>query len=242
MDQVKILVVEDEVIIADNICGILEKLGYHVLEPAMTYAQALERMEVDLPDLALLDINLRGKKDGIDLAWTIKREFDVPFIFLTSNADPLTVDRAKRLSPPSYLVKPFNKDDLYTSIEMALYNYRGKERTESGDDEDLIIKNALFIRSKQQFVKVKLDDILFVKSDHVYVEVYTVPGDRHVIRCTLTKFTEQLPKTFFRIHRSYTVNLDHVDAINPADVSVAGHNVPVWKNYRNDLLSRLNVQ
>ena len=111
------MVVEDEIVIADNICMILEDLGYEVLEPAINYEEALETIKEDVPDLAILDIQLGGRRDGIDLAWKIKEDYSFPFIFLTSNADAATVERAKKVAPPSYLVKPFNKDDLFTSIE-----------------------------------------------------------------------------------------------------------------------------
>lgn len=125
MGKVKIQVVEDEIVIADNICTILEKLGYDVLEPVINYSEAITQLEEERPDLCLLDIQLAGNKDGIDLAWKIKEDFNIPFIFLTSNADPRTVGRAKELAPPAYLVKPFNKDDLYTSIEIVLLVWLG---------------------------------------------------------------------------------------------------------------------
>lgn len=85
---------EDEVVIADNICMILEDLGYELLEPAINYDEALETIQNNQPDIAILDIQLGGRKDGINLAWKIKEDYDLPFIFLTSNSDTATLERA----------------------------------------------------------------------------------------------------------------------------------------------------
>lgn len=240
MSQVKILVVEDEIVIADNICMILEDLGYEVLEPAIHFEEALETIKENKPDLAILDIQLAGRRDGIDLAWKIKEGYDFPFIFLTSNADAATVDRAKKVDPPAYLVKPFNKDDLYTSIEMALYNYAGKDQEE--EKEDLLIKDSIFVKEKNLFHKIKLSDIRYLKSDHVYVELFTVHDTKHLIRGSLTDLSARLPKNFYRTHRSYTINVDQMDAINSAYVLIDNQQIPIGKSYRDDLMNKIRVE
>lgn len=242
MGKVKILVVEDEIVVADNICLILEQLGYEVLEPAINYSEALVSLEQDQPDLALLDIQLAGSKDGIDLAWKIKEDYDIPFVFLTSNADPRTVERAKQLTPPAYLVKPFNRDDLYTSLELALHNFQHKNLQNRDEGEEVVIKDALFVKDKHLFHKVRFADILFVKSEHVYVELYTVSGKNHLIRTTMNRIVERLPKPFFRVHRSYTVNLDFLDTINSVSVIINGHEVPVGKTFRDQLMRLIHLE
>lgn len=239
MSKVKILVVEDEIIIADNICDILENLGYEVLEPAINYTEAIETIENDKPDLAILDIQLAGKKDGVDLAWTIKEEYDIPFIFLTSNADPKTIEKAKKADPPAYLVKPFNKDDLYTSIEIALYNFSKKSK--DAEEEHAIVKDALFFKIKNVFHKIKFADILYLKSDHVYVEVHNSKGKHFVHRGSLSNLIEKMPSNFFRTHRSYLVNLDFLESINNQNVIIEGLEIPIGKNYRNDLINRITI-
>ena len=241
MSRVKILVVEDEIVIADNICLILEDLGYEVLEPAINYEEALQTIEAEKPDLAILDIQLGGKKDGVDLAWTIKEQFDFPFIFLTSNADAVTIERVKKVAPPAYLVKPFKKDDLYTSIELALHNYT-EQKNNTKVEEELLIKDAIFIKEKNLFHKVKLSDIRFLRSDHVYVEVHTVSGQKHLIRGSLTDLSERLPQNFYRTHRSFTINVDHMEAINSAYVLMNNEQIPIGKNYRDDLLRKIRVE
>ena len=244
MAKVKILVVEDEIVIADDICDTLEDLGYEVLEPAINYTEALELLTSETPDLAILDIQLAGNKDGIDLASKINEEYNIPFIFLTSNADAKTVERAKKVNPPAYLVKPFNKADLYTSIEIALFNFSNTKKEKESEEErnDLVIKDALFVKQKELYFKIKFTDIAYLKSEHVYIEVMTVKNKKFVIRGSLTKLLEKLPKNIYRTHRSYAVNLDHLEAINSLYILINEEQIPIGKSYRDDLMARITIE
>ncbi|MEQ9302661.1 MAG: response regulator [Marinoscillum sp.] len=242
MGQLKILVVEDEMIIADNICLILEDLGYDVLEPAINYPEAIETIEAESPDLIILDIQLAGKQDGVDLAQTINRDYRIPFIFLTSNADAGTLERVKQVSPHAFLVKPFKKEDLFSSIELSIHAYAKNKEGLNEEESNPLIKDAIFVKEKNLFYKVKLEDIRYLKSDHVYVEVHTVKDKKHLIRGSLTELSERLPKNFYRTHRSYTINVDHMDAINSAYVVLNEDKIPIGKNYREDLLKKIRVE
>lgn len=243
MPKIKILVVEDEIVIADDICDTLRELDYELLEPALNYTEALQTLEKEQPDLALLDIQLGGQKDGIDLAWKIKEDFDIPFIFLTSNADAATVNRAKKLAPPAYLMKPFNKNDLYTSIEIALYNYSlHREEKSVQQEENLVIKDAIFIKEKDRFYKVRFDEIAYIKSTHVYLEINTVGVKKYVIRGAIKSLKEKLPEHFFQTNRSHLINLDHLEAIDTNVVIIRGQEVPIGRTFRSDLFSKLNVE
>lgn len=123
MSVINILIVEDEVLIARDIARILEGIDYEVMDIVHDGDQAIQILSNRVPDLALLDINLGSKPDGIDVAQFIHEHLDIPFIFLTSYATELIVDKAKRTRPMGYIVKPFSEKDLFTAIEIALYNY-----------------------------------------------------------------------------------------------------------------------
>ncbi len=115
-----ILVVEDERIIAINICSTLKQYGYkarYVSEPK----EAIETILSEPIDLILMDIMLNGEMDGIDITTTIKKQKDIPVIYLTAYSDESTLNRAKTTEPAGYLIKPFNSRDLYISVEMAIY-------------------------------------------------------------------------------------------------------------------------
>lgn len=123
MSNTRILVVEDESIVAKDIQKSLEKLGYEVPATAASASAAYEKLEEVNPDLVFLDIRLKGEEDGIDIAGHIKERFDIPVIFLTSYVDQETLDRAKLTEPYGYIVKPFNESDLKTTVEMALFKF-----------------------------------------------------------------------------------------------------------------------
>ncbi|HZV44263.1 MAG TPA: response regulator [Saprospiraceae bacterium] len=123
MSQIKILIVEDEVLIARDIARTLKGIDYEVTGIAYDGQSALKELKAYLPDLAILDINLGGEPDGIAVAKYIQDTLDIPFIFLTSYASEMIIDKAKRTRPMGYIVKPFSEKDLFSAIEIALYNY-----------------------------------------------------------------------------------------------------------------------
>lgn len=242
MNKIKILVVEDEAIIADSICLLLEDLGYDPLEPAMDYEEAIELLREESPDFVMLDIQLAGKKDGIDVAREIKDNYRIPFIFLTSNADPMTMERAKSVTPGGYLVKPFNSRDLYTSIELALHNYHTYSESQVSNREEPLINKALFIKEKGLYFKVAYCDIAYIKSDHVYIEIYTIEQRKFVMRASLQTLLQKLPPYFCRTHRSYAVNLQHLAAVNSAYVIIQEEQIPVGNTYRDALINQLDIK
>lgn len=132
MSKTRILVVEDESIVAKDIQKSLEKLGYEVPATASSAASAYEKLEELQPDMVFLDIKLKGDEDGIHIAEHIRERYNIPVIFLTSYVDQETLDRAKVTEPYGYIVKPFNDSDLKTTVEMALFKFsRDREVRES---------------------------------------------------------------------------------------------------------------
>jgi PAS domain S-box-containing protein len=124
----RILVVEDEAIVAMDISVRLRALGYEVVGPAATGAEALEIAEASRPDLVLMDIMLRGGMDGVEAARRIREATGAPVVYLTAYADDSTLRRAKVAEPLGYLLKPFEERELRTTIETALYKDRAEVR------------------------------------------------------------------------------------------------------------------
>ncbi len=122
-EQIKILIAEDESIIALDIKVTLEKLGYTVSGVVYNADEVLENVNEKKPDLILMDIQLNGKKSGIELANIIRIDYEIPIIYLTALTDSDTLERAKQTEPSGYIVKPFNEKSLLSAIEMALYKY-----------------------------------------------------------------------------------------------------------------------
>lgn len=116
----KVLIVEDEKIVAKDIANTLKKLGYSVSASVSSGEEAIRNVTQSLPDLILMDIRLKGEMDGIEAAEHIKTMTDIPIIYLTANADENTLQRAKITEPFGYIIKPFDERDLHTTIEIAL--------------------------------------------------------------------------------------------------------------------------
>lgn len=128
MARARILVVEDENIVAMEIVDLLRHLGYAVSDQVASGEEAIGRAAATCPDLVLMDIRLKGKMDGIEAAEQIHATLDIPIIYLTAYADEETLSRAKLTQPLGYLVKPFHEQELRTTIEMALYKHRMDRR------------------------------------------------------------------------------------------------------------------
>ncbi|MEM9547284.1 MAG: response regulator transcription factor [Bacteroidota bacterium] len=129
MPPTKILIVEDEPAIAHDIAGILSGDGYQVCGIAHSSTKALDYLVSKSPDIALLDISIKGDKDGIEIAHIIKKKYDIPFVFLTSFADRDTIERVKETAPYGYIVKPFKERDLAPAIEVALLRKLSESRS-----------------------------------------------------------------------------------------------------------------
>jgi CheY-like chemotaxis protein len=116
----KILLVEDDDIIARVEDWRLKNLGYTVCGRARNSAEAMELVANAKPDLVLMDINIKGDVDGIETARMIKKGFNIPVVYVTSHSDGLTVERAKETQPDGFIIKPFEDKDLRVAIQLAL--------------------------------------------------------------------------------------------------------------------------
>jgi DNA-binding NarL/FixJ family response regulator len=123
MDTIRILIVEDEPLIAENISMYLNNHNFAVSGIAYDDEEAFAELKNNPPDAVLLDVNLESAKDGIEIAEYINNNNRIPFVFLTSYSDKTIVERAKKTNPAGYIVKPFNEQTLYTTLEIALANF-----------------------------------------------------------------------------------------------------------------------
>lgn len=129
--KARILIVEDEALIAEDIKFNLEKLGHTVTGIVMNGDRALDAIANPNFDLVLLDINIKGSLSGIDLAKIIREKYHIPYIYLTASSDDYTLDRAKATLPYGYIVKPFNEFDLKVNIDVALHKFNSENQKSS---------------------------------------------------------------------------------------------------------------
>ncbi len=157
MSEIKILIVEDEPVIAENIAHYLNNHDFKVCGIAYDDEEAKALLENSSPDAVILDINLESEMNGIDIAELINRKYLVPFIFLTSYADKETLEKAKAVQPWGYIVKPFNEKTILATMEMALSNFA--KSASSGQPElslEKINKHILSQLSEREFDVIRL--------------------------------------------------------------------------------------
>jgi two-component system response regulator LytT len=246
---VNILVTEDESIVRKDIERSLKKLGYNVVGSADTGEKAVELAITLKPDIALMDIFLKGEMTGIEAAERIKKEIDIPIIFLTAYADESTLAKAKVTEPHGYILKPFKEIDIHTSIEMAIHKHK-KER-ELKVEADLLRSimrhkdNAeyLFVKHQSMLVKLEVEEVLFVEALKDYVIVHT-SKENYTIHSTMKDIERKLPgRHFLRVHRSYIINTDKIKAIgaNGLLMDDTDKEIPIGGSYKDALGDRINL-
>jgi len=177
MSKVNILIVEDEPLVAEDIAGHLEFLGFGVATIVHSGEDALDYLKTHKPEAALLDITLSGTKDGIEVAQYINENNKIPFVYLTSHADRSTIDRVKSTHPGGYLVKPFDENDLLTCIELALSNHilqttNNRELTLEQINEQ--ISNPLSEREFEILLEMKSGKTNVALAEALFVSVNTI--------------------------------------------------------------------
>ena len=150
MSSIKALIIEDEPLIAEDIRDCLSNLDYQPVDVAYSKEQAFRFLEKYDLDIVLLDINLGSKTDGIEIAKVINEKYKIPFIYLTSYSDKATLEMAKITRPWGYLVKPFQEHDLFTSLEIALFNFSSSIKPNNWSIEN-INKNLISSLTQKEF-------------------------------------------------------------------------------------------
>lgn len=243
-NSVKILVVEDEMIIAAEISMQLTELGYGVTAILTRGEEVMNHLKENKPDIIILDVRLKGKMDGIETAALVEQHFQVPIIYLTANTDDATFNRAKTTRPVAFISKPFKKLDLQRAVELTISRMAGQETVNSatinpGEEPTFVLGDRIFIRHKEKMIKIMMADILYVEAEGNYSRIVTTSKE-YLLSFTLKAIEEKLPvHLFIRTHRSWLVNLKHVEAVGENFVMIANKEIPLSENLKAHLLRHI---
>lgn len=223
----KVLIVDDDVFISEQLNSILEDLGYQVSDIAFNAESAIHSLKTNPPDIAILDINMHGRNQGFEIARYIKDNVNIPFIFLTSFADESTVNEASKLTPDSYLLKPFNEATIFSTLNIVLQRHHKN--------------NSYFnIKIGHEIHKVKDSDLLFIMSSDKYIEIHT-KTKKYLKRDTINSFLQQNEqKGICRVHRSYAVKLDNIDSVKGSIIHINNLEIPISNTYKQDFKNAYN--
>ncbi len=241
MDPLKILIVEDETITAMDLCETLEAAGHTVTGIARNIQQALESAAAYLPDLALIDIQLRGSSaDGIATAKELLARYRMPIIYLTANSEEQTFQLAKQTLPAAYMLKPFRHDELKLQIELAYYS-----QSPPVSSVDSSAAKYVYLPDDEGYERVELKDVLYVKADGAYTKVFAITKETpYHVSTNLSHLSQYFPTpNFHRLSRSLLINLNYLARVEHNYLYMKGHStpLPIPAANRKELMKRLNV-
>ena len=243
---IKILVVEDEMIIAAKISLQLTNLGYQVDGILSRGEETIMHVKQNNVDIILLDINLKGNLDGIEIARQIQQFSHVPIIYLTANGDEATFNRAKTTKPAGFISKPYKQLDLQRAIELAICRMAEKATgpvvSFNGNDEShYILSDRIFVRCKEKMIKIMVSDIMYIEADRNYIRIFTSQKE-YLLSVTLKTIEEKLSKNVFvRIHRSYIININQIDEVAESHVVIGRYSIPLSTGMKENLLKRIQT-
>ncbi len=254
MKTIKVIIVEDDKIIAEDLKHLLLDIGYEVSGIADNGRDAIKIFEAKQPDIALLDIQVLGDIDGVELARKFNEIRKIPIIFLTAQADFQTVERAKSIKPAAYLLKPFDERHLHISIDLAFSNFltpivnenpciKNTESITTKLSADLILMkgDTIFLKQNYKFVQLKLVDLLYLEADGNHCTLY-FKNQKIILRLSLSMVIDRLNHdSIVRVHRSYAINLNMVDEFDESQIVIQKKSIPFSSNYRDAFLQKFNI-
>ena len=227
MTRFKIGLIERDVSFANNLVTDLTNFGYEMTPVATNYEKALKIIEEEKPHLLLLNFNLNGRKNGIELARYVNAHHSIPIIFFADQLDGNTIERSKEVNPNAILEKPFTSIEVYASIELALLSHESK-------------LDCMLVKDGYSYVRVSLKRILFIDSERNYLNLHLTTGRKVIIRSTMCELMERLKgKEFIRINRGCIININHVVKIETDKVYLDEYHFSISKQLRNQLIEAI---
>lgn len=228
-----IYIVEDDPFISEELKLIIEQLGYAVVGFCDNEEMAKKEINQLKPDLVCLDVDLGRGGSGFEVARWIRSVQTTSIVFITSFFDEITLSEAKTHQPQGYIVKPFRDVDIKSSLAFAFYQKSG---VSSGRAEEL------FIRKEGEITRVDPNTISHLKGEDNYTSIFIQSEGRIITSTTLRKMEEKLiPFGFIRIHKSYVVNIKHIEGLSGNVLYINGESFPIGKAYKQLLLDKITV-
>ncbi len=240
--MLKILIVEDEVITATDLKETLEKYQYNITGIARNYREVREIIENLIPDIVLIDIHLKNSSfDGVEIASLIRKEYGIPCVFLTANAETATFKRAQESKPAAYLLKPYRHKELAFQIELAFQHYRSNLSSESDPSK----AENLFLPLERGHQRIVKSDVIVLKAEGSYVKVFVNKLEKPYLFSMNLGYISQFFTTtnFYQVSRSFVVNLHFLDRFDADNLYLRAYDekIPVPQNRRQEFLKKIAV-
>lgn len=242
ISNLKILIVEDDMLIAQSLQDILHTLNHTVVGIADNAEDAIELCNTMSPDLALLDIQIGGDIDGVDLGEIMRDQFDLPFIFMTAFADNTTIARAKDMGPYGYIVKPYGIKEVNAAIQIGKSTFdRLKTAENKAANLSKIVDNSIFLKVDSKLIKVKIEEIQYVEAKGDYA-LFKTKTKGFIVHTTIKHVEDRLTPFYFqKVHRSFVINLSKIEDIEDSNLLIEDKVIPISRANKDALLRRINT-
>lgn len=228
MKSLKILIVEDEILIAEDLKDNLVSFGYSNVEMAHNKKEAIDLVQLFDPHLVLLDVRMENERDGIEIGEYIATKFQKPFIYITAHSDVNMIKEIVKTKPAGYITKPVKKSDLFAAISLVTEQLQAKDN------------NTFKIKDGYSTVIIPTASIIYIESEGNYINIYC-EEKKHVSRQSLDSVLAELdPVVFFRIHRSYLINTSKIKRFSKKEVVLGNTTLPVSRNVGDELEKFIN--
>lgn len=222
MNKRKILVCDDEVYISEMLKDILLDLDYEVTGTVSNTQSAIKSIELNKPDLAILDIKMNGRDQGFEIAKYLNENGEIPYIFLTSFSDASTVKQASEYIPKAYLVKPFNEHQIFSTLEIVFKKLEKK-------------KDYIVIKDGVKMVKILVEDIYYLHASDKYIELVTLTK-KYLLRETLAGFMEKYKlASLIQVHRSFLIHKEKISSVMRNAVIINKTEIPVSRSFQSSI-------
>lgn len=233
MRKIRILAIDDDPLQREMLRSQIEEMG-HLIIDVVHQPEEFKRLAVAaLPELLIIDIDLKLEITGIDLAEEILELREIPIIFLSGIQETNKIKDAIARAPVAFITKPYDELSLFAALEMAAKHL---SKPEAVDDFLTTSPEGVFIKNGHYLIRILFDDLMWIEVQEKDCTLHC-GSEKHVLRMRLKDLLKQLPKEFLQIHRSYAINLKHLKKIDTRNMMVElnSEQIPFSRNYRNEL-------
>jgi DNA-binding LytR/AlgR family response regulator len=217
----KILILEDEAIIAESLYQLLHLLDYEPFKPVDNPDDAIAAIKRYPPDLVIMELTLNHNRSGLEVAAYIEEnKLNIPLIILTAHSDAQTIASVKKYRPNAYLVKPFMRESLFAAIELS-----------APDEPEPDAEHEIFLKTGSKYEKLDLTELVYIKASGKYTELHFRFGKR-LVRMPLSTFiTENSNLNFIRVHKTYAVNPQFITAYTNDELRLDDSRIPIGRYF-----------
>lgn len=238
-EPLRIAIVEDDLSFALELEMLLEDMGYALAGRADHAEEAVAMILREKPDLILMDIELPGTMDGTGIGQAVA-PLGIPVLYISSRKDEMYQKAKAQAGTLGYLVKPVEEITLRTALEMAIMaSPNSGDKPIRQEEEGVLRGDYVFVKDRRRLVKVRLSDIRWIRAEGPYA-CLAARDQQYLLSINLGVLEEKLKDhPFIRIHRSWLIHQDHIDAIEEDVVRIGDARIPVGKSYKEGFYRQL---